>query len=74
MTPEDAHDILELRFSESVQERMYDLARRNRSDELSAAGRDELECYVRTGDALSVLHSKARRFLRDMGESDGGGV
>jgi hypothetical protein len=58
-----ARSILELRFSEADLARMNELARRNNEGQLSPQERKELECYVKVGDVLSLLHLKARKSL-----------
>jgi len=58
-----ARYILNLGFSDRDKGRMHDLALRNQDDGLSAAERDELFAFVKAGDLLAILKSKARRTL-----------
>lgn len=63
MTPELARHVLGLTFAPADLARMHDLAARNRDGRATPAERDELDNYVRVGDMLAVLRSKARRRL-----------
>lgn len=63
LTPELARHVLGLTFGPADLARMHDLAARNRDGRASAAEVDELDRYVRVGDLLAVLRSKARRRL-----------
>jgi hypothetical protein len=68
-----ARDLLELQFSEPDQARMNDLAARNQEDLLSEAESAELLAYAKAGCLLGILHSRARRVLRqDKGRSRSG--
>jgi hypothetical protein len=64
MSPSLARYILTLGFGEDDQARMRDLADRNQRGALTAAERDDLVSYVRTGHLLALLHSKARNSLK----------
>jgi len=57
---EIARQILELRFSDADQARMYELAAKNQLGDLTAAEREELDSYIDVGDVLALLQSKAR--------------
>jgi hypothetical protein len=59
-----AQKILDISFSKSDQERMEELAQRNQQGRLTAQDRDELSNYVKVGDLLAILHSKARQALK----------
>jgi hypothetical protein len=59
-----ARQILAITFTEADQERMEDLAQRHQRGRLSAQEREELGNYVKVGDLLAILRSKARRALR----------
>lgn len=59
-TPESARVILSLRFSPAAVERMNELAAKNRRGTLSEAERANLEKYLRVGNFLNVVQSKAR--------------
>lgn len=63
MTPELARHVLGLGFGPGDVARMRDLAARNRDGRATAAEVEELDNYVRVGDLLAVLQSKARRRL-----------
>jgi hypothetical protein len=43
---------------------MHDLARRNQEGRISPAELAELDSYVKVGDLLALLQSKARRTLK----------
>ncbi len=59
-TPELARHVLELSFSDRDKARMHDLAVRNQADALSPTEKEELLAFVKAGDILAVLKSKAR--------------
>ena len=59
-----ARHVLKLRFSANDQARMHELAARNQAGELSPEEVDELANFVRVGDLLAILQSKARQSLR----------
>ena len=59
-----ARYILKLGFSEQEQARVLDLVRRNRDGSLTAAEIDEMDSYLKAGDMLALLQSKARQFLK----------
>jgi hypothetical protein len=59
-----ARYILTLGFDDADQARMRDLADRNQQGALSADEREELQNYVRVGHLLALLHSKARKSLK----------
>lgn len=58
-----------LAFSQEDKERMKDLARKNRQGEISPEELRELDGYVKAGDLLAILQSKARKLLRAAGET-----
>ncbi len=60
---EAARGILRLNFGAADQERMNELAARNREGRISRAEEQELENYVKVGQILGILQSKARRSL-----------
>jgi hypothetical protein len=64
LSPEAARAILQLNFSDRDRARMNELAGKNRAGLLSEPERQELESYVKVGDALSLLHLKARKSLQ----------
>lgn len=57
--------LLALDFPESDRRRMSDLSGKAADGVLTAGEREELEGYVSVGHLLALLHSKARRALRD---------
>jgi hypothetical protein len=59
-----ARKMLDITFSERDQERMEELAQRNQQGRLTAQEREELTNYVKVGDLLAILHSKARQTLK----------
>jgi hypothetical protein len=59
-----ARYVLTLGFPASDQQRMTDLASRNQEGLLSSGEREELQSYVRLGHLLALLHSKARKSLK----------
>lgn len=59
-----ARHVLKLRFSNDDQARMHDLAAKNQTGELSPDDIDELDNFVRVGDLLAILQSKARQSLK----------
>ena len=67
MSPELAHRLLALRFTEKQRARMVDLADRNNAGTLKPAERQEMFSYANVGAILSVLHAKARIALRERG-------
>jgi hypothetical protein len=63
-SPELAKQILKLGFSERDQSRVHELAAKNQRDSLSAAESQELDNFIKVGDLLAILQSKARKFLK----------
>lgn len=63
LTKEQARYLVGLCFSDEDKERMKELARKNREGEISAEELRELDSYVKVGDLLAILQSKAREFL-----------
>jgi hypothetical protein len=59
-----AHQVLKLKFSERETNRMHDLAAKNLEGTLSKQESDELDNYVKVGDLLAILQSKARKLLK----------
>lgn len=64
MTAPLARQVLKLQFRESDRARMNELTRANRHGELASAESEELDDYVRVGDNLAILQSKARMLLK----------
>jgi uncharacterized protein YnzC (UPF0291/DUF896 family) len=46
------------------QQRVAELAKKYNEEELTAKERNEYAAYVKAGDIISILQSKARRFLK----------
>ncbi len=61
LSPEAATAILRLDFSPADRERMNALAEKNRRGALSMEEEEELANYIRVGQTLGILQSKARR-------------
>ncbi len=59
-----ARHVLKLRFSAKDEARMHELAAKNCAGELTAEEADELDNFVKVGDLLALLQSKARQRLR----------
>jgi hypothetical protein len=62
-----ARHILKLRFSDADQSRVVDLVRRNQTGRLTPAEIAEMDSYLKVGDLLALLQSKARQFLKRQG-------
>ena len=61
---EIARQILKLAFSEQDRARMHTLAVKNQEGQLSSEEREELDNYIKVGDLLAILQSKARKLLK----------
>jgi hypothetical protein len=59
-----ARALLRLRFSASDKARMNRLAAKNRQDKLNSEEDLELGNYIRVGQTLGILQSKARQSLK----------
>jgi hypothetical protein len=64
LSRELARHVLTLGFEEEDQARMSDLAARNQEGGLSPEELEELQNYVKAGHLLALLHSKARKSLK----------
>jgi hypothetical protein len=64
LSEEAARSILGLRFSTADRNRMNRLAAKNRDGMLKPAEEVELNNYIRVGQTLGILKSKARRSLK----------
>lgn len=69
---EAAHAILRLKFNAADRARINALAAKNRAGKLTAAEDEELDNYIRVGQTLGILQSKARRSLKNNGASSNG--
>jgi hypothetical protein len=65
LTPVLARHIVKLGFSEADRERMHDLAVKNQEGRISVEELDELDSYIKVGDLLAILQSRARRLLKE---------
>lgn len=62
-TPTAARALLKLSFSDEQQSEIRELLDRNNEGTLTDGERDQLEAYVRVGNFLSLVKSKARHSL-----------
>jgi hypothetical protein len=62
--PDAARSILALDFSQADRERLNALAIKARAGTLTADENEELENYLRVGDLVAIMQSKARRSLQ----------
>jgi len=65
LSPETVRSILNLGFSEEDHARVHELTTRNQDGALSPMEKEELMHYVKAGNLLALLHSKARKFLKE---------
>lgn len=72
LSEDAARALLRLRFSASDRGRMNRLAAKNRQGKLRPEEEVELDNYIRVGQTLGILQSKARRSLKAIGESEPG--
>jgi hypothetical protein len=63
LSPEAARALLRLRFGARDRARMNRLAAKNRDGKLKPNEELELDNYIRVGQTLGILQSKARRSL-----------
>lgn len=64
LSKEAARAILAFKFGRDDKHRINDLAAKNREARLTADEEEELSSYLRVGQTLGILQSKARRTLR----------
>jgi len=67
LSPTLARHILRLGYSAEDKARMRELARKNQDGRLSPEETDELDSYIKVGDLLAILQSKARKLLKKSG-------
>jgi hypothetical protein len=60
MSPEAAQALLQFRFNSTAVARMNELADKNRKGTIAPDERALLECYLRVGNFLNLIHAKAR--------------
>jgi hypothetical protein len=59
-----AREIVKLGFSQTDKDRMHELAVKNQEGRISAVELEELDNFIRVGDLMGLLQSKARQTLR----------
>jgi hypothetical protein len=59
-----ARHVLKLKFSDEDEQRMHALAEKNRAGGITGAELEELDSYIKVGDLLAVLQSRARKLLK----------
>lgn len=64
LSPQLARHIIRLRFAENDKARMRELAVKNRQGAISSEELRELDSYIRVGDLLAILQSKARKLIK----------
>jgi len=62
-----AEALLRLKFCPQDRRRMNHLAERNRQGRLTTSEEQELESFIRAGQLLGILQSKARQALKTHG-------
>jgi len=67
ISPEAAHYLLSIDFSEADHARMQELMDRSNEGALTSDEKAELDGYVNIANVLSVMHSQARVALRTPG-------
>jgi hypothetical protein len=67
LSPELARHVLRLSFSEEDKARLHELAVKNQEGRILHQERDELDSYIKVGDLLAILQSKARQLLKKSG-------
>jgi hypothetical protein len=70
-SPDAARAILQLGFGPRDRARMNRLAAKNREGALKPEEEEELSNYIRVGQTLGILQSKARRSLKAGGSQSG---
>jgi hypothetical protein len=64
LTPTLARHILKLGFDADDEARIHELAAKNREGGISKAELAELDRFIQVGGVLTILQSRARKFLR----------
>jgi hypothetical protein len=64
LSPEAAEYLLSIRFGDDDRDRMHQLAERSESGTLTDEERAEFDSYLRVGNLLAVMQSRARAVLR----------
>jgi hypothetical protein len=65
-----ARYVIRLGFNGEDKARMHELAARNRQGRLTAAETEELDNFIKAGDLLAIVQSKARRALKTRSNSN----
>lgn len=68
LSPEMAHWLLALAFSEADVEKMNQLAQKSQDGVLSLEEHSELDSYLRVGRLLALLQAKARRATQQLAD------
>jgi hypothetical protein len=63
--PDAARSILQLRFNDADTSRMNELAAKARQESLSEDEEEQLHAYLLVGAKVDLMHSKARKTLKD---------
>ena len=66
LTPTAARALVKFRAGPDVQARIAELAEKCNEGQLTPKERAEYEAYVRAGDLVAILQSKARRYLKSL--------
>jgi len=69
LSQEAARAILRLDFTAADRARMNHLAAKNREGKLTPTEEQELNSYIRVGQTLGILQSKARRSVQAAGKA-----
>jgi hypothetical protein len=69
MSPKTARKLLDISFSASHQNRVDILSEKAQAGSLTPAEENELDEYIRVGDLLAILQSRARQALKSAGLS-----
>jgi hypothetical protein len=69
LTPEAAAFILRMDFTKLDRQRVRELNEKANAGTLSKSERAELEEFIRVGDVLAAMQSKARRSLKRHGQA-----
>ncbi len=64
LAPRLARHIVKLGFTEEDKGRMHELTVKNQEGIISLAELQELDNYIKVGDLLAILQSKARKVLK----------
>jgi hypothetical protein len=67
LSPVLARHILRVSFTDQDKARMHELAQKNQEGTISPEELQELDSYVKVGDLLAILKSKARMALKKKG-------